>query len=869
MATGINVSKSNVYSVLGPPTGEDVAKSVTYTVLGPPTGIDVAKTVMYTVLSDGAVFMGSGTLEYTSNSVTNGPHRNTYNGSGTFEYTDTTTFNGPHFVVYLGTGTFEYTSSTTTRTSPYNGTGTLIYGGVAGTYNTLVIPPPNPGPSSEIDIFHDLDVCDISMRPNHVGGMGVPDFLGQSFILNPDDYNGICDYSLNIIAQNQDPVASHDVVLYQIIDAFGGTYSVSSTITIPADTTAWTYFKVPWTPAAGSNAYFWHVPDVGGGYSSVLVSTARVILKQYGATNTLLWRPVTGGLEGSVAPTGGSAVNEPIGFSWGSPDVWHSCGGTWYWNASLYQANGVSIVLEATTGSSYAGVDTDVCLWDLTVDTIVPGSTFSIHSGGWFSSPAAICARTELSAALLSTGHLYEMRFRRHNSWGGGVTTDWLSNSGFYRGMFGIRLIGISSCEVVYRVSKGAGTFVPQTMGSSRCLIENPGGHSLVTYLKNETCSQAVFNHAADSQADYWITDDGHLLSGDAATAATVADSNAHQPSDGTVLPHFSADWKSVFVSGDMYTARQEPTTVGGDPSSVWTLVVLGLTALPPALGTRQTLVYAVGLMEGRSGWFADHYNPSILVHYGEEGENIHAILCGGADGGLYQLTGDSDNGQDISCEVMTPSRDQSDIRFNKLYGDIMLDCNTQGTDINATPQFNNNSFVVVSNTVNTVSRTQVPVVFGPEWITARNVSAYMNWLHNGPTAEYLYTWEPRFTEEGGKVSAFSWETCWLTHELHGYFFHGYLYCVHISNADLLFEIINPDGTAAAAVTIPSSGSQHHKDFIRLPVVKGKIYKYRISSEAEFRIEGQESELLVKAWGATDAWRRERIFQDVPGGTAA
>jgi hypothetical protein len=273
--------------------------------------------------------------------------------------------------------------------------------------------------------------------------------------------------------------------------------------------------------------------------------------------------------------------------------------------------------------------------------------------------------------------------------------------------------------------------------------------------------------------------------------------------------------------------------------------------------------------MEGRHGWYYDKYTPGILTHYGEEGSNIHDILCGGADGGIYQLTGTSDGGSDINCEITTASRDQGDTRFNKLYGDVMLDCTTGSiVTVTATPKFDNDTVSAPSVPVNNSSRTQVPIPVGTAWQTARNISLDLQWAANGEKS-YFYIWEPRFTEEGGKVFAYDWETCWLSHEMPGYFYHGYLYLVHISTADLTFTITDEDGTVKASITIANSGGNHHKDFIRLPVVKGKMFKYRLASSAVFRVEGQESELLVKPWGHGGAWHRERIFQDIPHGEAA
>jgi len=304
----------------------------------------------------------------------------------------------------------------------------------------------------------------------------------------------------------------------------------------------------------------------------------------------------------------------------------------------------------------------------------------------------------------------------------------------------------------------------------------------------------------------------------------------------------------------------------------------IGFTPGPPPTGGsfRHTLVYARHLMEGRHGWFYDDYTPSVMIHYGEEGANQHEILCGGPDGGIYQFTGNTDNGTGVACEILTASHDQNDTRFNKLYGDIMLDCNTGGVAVLATPQFNNDALLVAPVPVNTNQRIQVPVTIGTAWQTARNISLDLKWTMNG-SKSFFYIWEPRLTEEGAKVYAYDWETCWLSHGLQGYFYHGWLYLVHISTADLTFTIINEDTTIAATVTIPNSGGNHNKTYVRLPVAKGKLFKYTLSSTAQFRVEGQESELLIRSWGIgdtahfrgmwiTEPWHHSKIFQDMPEG---
>jgi len=285
----------------------------------------------------------------------------------------------------------------------------------------------------------------------------------------------------------------------------------------------------------------------------------------------------------------------------------------------------------------------------------------------------------------------------------------------------------------------------------------------------------------------------------------------------------------------------------------------------PPEYEQGHTLVYVRDLMEGRRGWFYDLYRPSIVNHYGEEGSEIHSILCGGPDGGVYQLTGDSDNNFDVPCTVRTSCRDQSNPRIQKLYGDIMLDCDTDGVHVSAIPKLDNDTVVSLTSTVITTTRTQVPVPVDTQWKIAKNISLDLEWNMRGSRPQF-YIWEPRYTEAGANLYAYSWDTSYLSHGMPGYFYHGYLYLAHNSTANLTFDITDEVGTVVTSVTIPHSVGEDQKDFIRLPITKGKLFKYTLSSTVQFRVYGEESELLVKPWGLSTEWTRVVLFKDVQGG---
>jgi len=276
----------------------------------------------------------------------------------------------------------------------------------------------------------------------------------------------------------------------------------------------------------------------------------------------------------------------------------------------------------------------------------------------------------------------------------------------------------------------------------------------------------------------------------------------------------------------------------------------------------QHTLLYAHDYVADRTGWLYDFYYPTALLHYGEEGANIHNILVGGSNGSIYQLSGGTDAGEPIPCHVLTKALDQADPRNNKLYGDIMVDADTRSGDITATIGFDNNSTQAPAVTLNTATRTQIPIPVGNPWIVARNICLDLSWNQTADPA-YLYIWEPRFTEENTNLYAYTWSTSYLTHGIKGYFIHGYIYLMHTSTADITFTITDEGGIVAASVTVPHGSGIANKTFVRLPATKGKFFKYTVSSATQFKVDGDNSELLVRPWGSKDPWQRQRIFKDV------
>jgi hypothetical protein len=279
------------------------------------------------------------------------------------------------------------------------------------------------------------------------------------------------------------------------------------------------------------------------------------------------------------------------------------------------------------------------------------------------------------------------------------------------------------------------------------------------------------------------------------------------------------------------------------------------------------TLIYVTNLMEGRGGWFFDTYWYSPSVHYGIEGSGAHGILML-ADNRIYQLTGycDGSSTNNISGYIRTGARNQGDSRLLKLYGDIAVDCLTNGVSVTATPYFDNFTVTGTPTTLNTSTRDIVPLNVASAWESYSNIGLDLTWS-SATARPYFYLWEPRWHEEGAPIEALSWENCETAFEGEGFMYTGDMYLTYISTStiSLTFTI---DNTAYPAIVFPSTNGLVSKTYTRLPVMKGKMWTLRFSSPTRFRVHGGDCELRVKQWGGDGPWKSVRLFQEISTGGA-
>lgn len=275
------------------------------------------------------------------------------------------------------------------------------------------------------------------------------------------------------------------------------------------------------------------------------------------------------------------------------------------------------------------------------------------------------------------------------------------------------------------------------------------------------------------------------------------------------------------------------------------------------------TLVFVPEL----DGWFYDEADRANVFHYGEEGQNVSAIMVGDASGGtgkVYQLAGNSDDGTAIACEGLTPSRDQGDARLNKYYGDIMIDSDCKGVSVTWTPGINNNATTYTPKVLSHTGRDQIAVPLGATWQTGRNISARFSFSIDSSSKPLLYIWEPRWTFESAPIKAIAWEISPSTLGMENFKHFGMVRITRISSVATPL-IVTVDGIAQTAVNVPSSAGIYATYVFRLPVYKGKLFQLRIAPTdnlTEWRLDGRDSYMEVKEWGSDGPYHKMRVFSD-------
>lgn len=260
-------------------------------------------------------------------------------------------------------------------------------------------------------------------------------------------------------------------------------------------------------------------------------------------------------------------------------------------------------------------------------------------------------------------------------------------------------------------------------------------------------------------------------------------------------------------------------------------------------------------------GWWPQNYAVLPTCIYLQEGPALYSLLMGAGDGELYEMgQGQSDAGEDINCQVTTPSFDFQDTRSTKLLLDYMVDLNADGATITVTPQVNNRATSLTAATITGSSRAQTPVPEADDSLSLyRNVAFQLTWGDDTATPE-LFEVQPNILLQPFYAKNFS--TQYLSHGATGFGHLSEGWIVYISNSTVTLAITPTDGTPASTSTVnlPSTGGEISKYYLRLPVIKGQMFRYNLYSSTEFIVFTDETLFSYKPWGLGSAYSSIRPF---------
>ncbi len=268
--------------------------------------------------------------------------------------------------------------------------------------------------------------------------------------------------------------------------------------------------------------------------------------------------------------------------------------------------------------------------------------------------------------------------------------------------------------------------------------------------------------------------------------------------------------------------------------------------------GNYYTLVYNTLTKD----WCMDSYARKINLHYGENGHGVRTLFaCGQASGNTkgmaYTMTGTSDDGDTIACQIRTNSADDNDPAIKKLWGDDLIDCNPNSVTVTVQQGFDQHGTTLTAQTITGTSRTRNELSTnsgaGQE---AYNHSLDISWSTTAASPQ-LFGWEIAYLAYPRELLA--WQTLPTTHGFPiGYQHVRDGYFALISNAAVTLTV-NVDGTSFA-YTLASTSGNLRKIYVPFQVMKGKTFSYRLSSASVFRFFVYDSGIHAKPWKSSEEY---------------
>jgi len=210
--------------------------------------------------------------------------------------------------------------------------------------------------------------------------------------------------------------------------------------------------------------------------------------------------------------------------------------------------------------------------------------------------------------------------------------------------------------------------------------------------------------------------------------------------------------------------------------------------------------------------WFLHSYGDGIRSHYLVEGSKnapagMQILLLSQGLGKIYLSGGNTDDGTGIDTLVVLPSFDGGDERIQKLYMDMIVQCQRAGT-IQAVATFNNAETFSALQTITSVSGVSQAILnlsSLSDLSLYRNIGAKFAWT-GGPDGPRIMAWEASSYNQPFLSKRVM--TQFINLSFPGWKHHRRLYAGLISNSVTEFTIVTQDGRTYGPYQIPSSGGR-------------------------------------------------------------
>lgn len=203
----------------------------------------------------------------------------------------------------------------------------------------------------------------------------------------------------------------------------------------------------------------------------------------------------------------------------------------------------------------------------------------------------------------------------------------------------------------------------------------------------------------------------------------------------------------------------------------------------------------------------------------------------------------DTDYGNAYEISFFTGGYDMEIPETLKEFGNVIIDINTAGNNVTVQPIYDGLTFGPIQ-TINTVFRERVPVSLNDTY--AYFVQLLFTWSSQSATVSYVKCYNLEWLFRSDQEVLKHWEVPPAAFGMAGWqhIRDGYFTLRSTADITLTISVDNVDYT----YTIPSTGGEKKKVYMKFRPVKGKMFGFSLDSTGGFRLYGEDTQLNIKPW---------------------